>query len=633
MSRAKRPRITWVSCVALALTAMSADKAGTQQIDFSPERWDLQAALIEEHLGRPALKGTTFLKGVSFDNGVIEVDVAMTGARSYPGIVFRMEDATNYERVYIRPHRSGRVPPSLYSDVLQYVPAFNGIDSWQLYSGNGFTAPAVIPVEQWMHVRLEVKGTQARLFVGGAEKPALVIPELMHGASRGGIGLVGPMDGSAYFSNFAFRPDTTLHFDPPRLGDISPGIIRDWQLSRPFGALHVDLERTPEQQGLTDLDWQPVSADSRGLVDISHFHPRGTEPDVAFARTVLHADEDRTFKLDFGYSDVVGIFLNGRLLFAGNSSYMSRDPSFLGIIGFFDAAELQLNRGDNELLLAVAEGFGGWGFMARDGEAIFQTDGMAQLWESAKELSIPESAVYDPASRAIYVSNYDGYNRSGPEGLQFISKLSKDGRIDALEWVRGLKNPTGLVVSKGRLFAVEPTSLVEIDIAGARILKRHGVAGAIALNDIAADTDGVLYVSDSRKGAIFRFTGDKTEEWLIGSEISQPNGVWVERGKLFWGNNGDGTLKSADLTTKQIQTVGRFGQGVIDGVVGDREGNLFVSHNEGRLYRVASTGGVTKLLDTSVPGIPIADFTIIPEMRLFVIPNFTKGSVTAWKYE
>jgi sugar lactone lactonase YvrE len=236
-------------------------------------------------------------------------------------------------------------------------------------------------------------------------------------------------------------------------------------------------------------------------------------------------------------------------------------------------------------------------------------------------------------SGAIYVSNYDGYNRSGPEGLQFISKLAADGRIDALEWVRGLKNPTGLVVSKGRLFAVEPASLVEIDIANAKILRRHDVSGAVALNDIAADTDGVLYVSDFRKGAIFRFTGDKTEEWLTGPEISQPNGVWVERGTLFWGNNGDGALKSADLTTKQIQTVARLGQGVIDGVVGDRVGNLFVSHNEGRLYRIESTGEVTKLLDTSVPGVPIADFTIIPEMRLFVIPNFTKGSVTAWQYK
>ncbi len=85
--------------------------------------------------------------------------------------------------------------------------------------------------------------------------------------------------------------------------------------------------------------------------------------------------------------------------------------------------------------------------------------------------------------------------------------------------------------------------------------------------------------------------------------------------------------------TKQVRTIARLGEGTLDGVVGDREGNIYVSHNEGRLYRVASNGDVTKVLDTSVPGIPIADFSFIPERRMFVIPGFTKCCVTAWQYE
>ena len=68
---------------------------------------------------------------------------------------------------------------------------------------------------------------------------------------------------------------------------------------------------------------------------------------------------------NFGYSDDVSIFLNGRLLFSGMSGYHSRDPSFLGLIGLFDAVPLHLRKGENELLLIVSETFGGWGFMGR----------------------------------------------------------------------------------------------------------------------------------------------------------------------------------------------------------------------------------------------------------------------------
>lgn len=111
-----------------------------------------------------------------------------------------------------RPHHSNtaRVP-----DVLQYVAAFNGIDSWQLYRGDGRTAYADVPRNEWMHVKLEVSGTQARVFLGDAAQPALVIHDLARGRSKGGLGLMGPQDGTAYFSGFGYRADDTLRLDPP----------------------------------------------------------------------------------------------------------------------------------------------------------------------------------------------------------------------------------------------------------------------------------------------------------------------------------------------------------------------------------------------------------------------------------
>jgi hypothetical protein len=48
---------------------------------------------------------------------------------------------------------------------------------------------------------------------------------------------------------------------------------------------------------------------------------------------------------------------------------------------------------------------------------------------------------------------------------------------------------------------------------------------------------------------------------------------------------------------------------------------------------VTPGGEVTKILDTSVPGDAIADFTFIPERRLLIIPEFLGNRVTAWRIE
>ena len=129
-----------VGCV-LSLTALVAatPSAAEERIPFDASRWDLAGAVVEEHLGRPSLMGTAFLRDTAFRDGVVEVDVAVTGARSYPGILFRVASPREFERVYLRPHRAG---PGGYPDAVQYVPGFNGVDGWQLCNGDGFTAAA-----------------------------------------------------------------------------------------------------------------------------------------------------------------------------------------------------------------------------------------------------------------------------------------------------------------------------------------------------------------------------------------------------------------------------------------------------------------------------------------------------------
>jgi hypothetical protein len=87
---------------------------------------------------------------------------------------------------------------------------------------------------------------------------------------------------------------------------------------------------------------------------------------VVFARTIVNAPTDQLRKLALGYSDEVTVFLNGVPLYRGRSAQSFRDPDFLGIVDVEnDAVFLPLRTGRNELVLAVTEFGGGWGFIAR----------------------------------------------------------------------------------------------------------------------------------------------------------------------------------------------------------------------------------------------------------------------------
>jgi hypothetical protein len=135
------------------------------------------------------------------------------------------------------------------------------------------------------------------------------------------------------------------------------------------------------------MHWDPVDAEPPGIVAIYRYrmapHPMvsfqsdwstrlqpqpGTQ--LIYARTTIRADRDEVRKLSLGYSDEVSVFLNGRILYRGRSAQAFRDPGFLGIVSADDdAVYLPLRKGANELVLALSELGGGWGFVARLDEA------------------------------------------------------------------------------------------------------------------------------------------------------------------------------------------------------------------------------------------------------------------------
>jgi sugar lactone lactonase YvrE len=594
-------------------------------VDIDSAQWLHVNSQKSNYMGRKCMMGTAYLKDIAFENGIIEVDVAVSGQRSFPGVIFRVQSLLNFESFYIRPHR-----PVIFDDVLQYTPVINRQSAWQLYSGPGFTEKYDVPTNKWIHLRLEIKGYQARVFIDHSKTPSLVIPHLKHGFSKGSIGINGPRNTSAYFSNFRYRHDDSLEFYPEP-EDLTPGMIRDWQLSQPIKISRINMEQYPDEQTLKNAKWQAAVPEPSGLVNVARYAGRlGPEPDIVLAKAVINSEKDQIKKYQFGYSDIVSVFLNGKILFFGNNTYKKRGTSFNGNVLLEDALYLPLKKGKNQLLFMVAESFGGWGFMCRDASTLFRHQSIEKSWETPPEFRTPESVLYDPVRNRLYISNYDRFNPSYTNVKQSISLVQPDGSIEKKDWITGLTNPSGMVLYKSKLFIVERKSIAEFDTESGGLIKRHPIPNAVFPNDIAVDKAGNLYISDSGKSVIYRFADGAFEEWFSGDQLKNPNGIFIHKNRLLIGNTGDHCLKAIDIASKEISRITCLGNGTIDGIKVDKNGNFLVSHWEGRLFKVTASGKVSKILDTTGPGFNIADFEYIASKNLLVIPNYSKEKVSAF---
>jgi sugar lactone lactonase YvrE len=625
-----RPPRSLTPLLTLLFAAAAPLGAQPTSVPFASPRWNRGTASLVEHLGRPALRGGASLSGVTLQDGVIEVDVAMDGRRCFPGIAFRVQSPAEAEYVYLRPHRSGEPV------ALQYTPLFNGMDAWQLYHGPSFTATAEIPHDRWVHLRLEVRGTQARLFLDGAGEPVLVVHELKRGAGAGTIGLIGPPGGQVHFAGFSYADSVPAVFPPPPVTAVRPGIVTTWQLSRAFPADEINRFAVPAPNRLADASWREVRAEPSGLVNVSRWVARtGSLPDAVIASTTISSDAASLRRLTFGYSDEITVFLNGQLMFWGDASFQVRDPMFYGAVGLHDAVFLPLRAGANELRFVVAESMGGWGLMARldpvpDRPEVLG-DGVGKLWETPPELEVPESVAFDPERRVLYVSSLVRAAPPGAAAEGFVSRLALDGTILDRQWVKGLRAPAGLAVRGDRLFAVERDGVAEIDISAGAVGARHPLPDAVFPNDIAAAPDGTLYVSDSGRHVIWRLAAGKADVAAGGAAVRQPNGLLLDSGRLLFGNTGDRCIKALDLSTGLVTSLLRLDEGIIDGLRSDGAGNLIVSLWHGSVFRVTPAGVVTPLLDTDHAVVPAADVEYVASERLLVVPTYFANRVAAYR--
>ena len=159
-----------------------------------------------------------FVPGLDFHDGTIEVDVAGSSlpdapanARGFVGIAFRIDEQGGTfacEGLYIRPS-NGRAGDQLRRNRSTQYFSYPGYDFDRLRreAPGQYESYVDLEVGEWTHLRIEVAGAQARLYVGGAAQPALIVNDLKRGAeAHGTVGLFVGIGADGHFRNLSVRP-------------------------------------------------------------------------------------------------------------------------------------------------------------------------------------------------------------------------------------------------------------------------------------------------------------------------------------------------------------------------------------------------------------------------------------------
>jgi streptogramin lyase len=165
----------------------------------------------------------------------------------------------------------------------------------------------------------------------------------------------------------------------------------------------------------------------------------------------------------------------------------------------------------------------------------------------------------------------------------------------------------GMRVSGNRLWINNTTEVVGLNLDDPSDRIVHPIDGAISLNDLATDSSGHAYLSDSMNSRVVRVdlaTGENST--YISTLPSSPNGLLVQGDRLYiasWGVMSDRPEERAQWITKTAgdlywvslkdSTKSRHiivpELGNLDGVEIDQKGNIYVSDWEsGKLYKISS---------------------------------------------
>jgi sugar lactone lactonase YvrE len=257
-------------------------------------------------------------------------------------------------------------------------------------------------------------------------------------------------------------------------------------------------------------------------------------------------------------------------------------------------------------------------------------------------LEAPEAARFDPELGVYFVANING-SPLGKDGNGYISRLTREGKVDSLKFIAGGRNGVTLNAPKGMAIKGDTLWVADIDVARA-FDKRSGkpiasvsLAGrAKFLNDAVVGPDGAIYMTDSGvaddgKGGmghlgpdqIFRIENRKATVALQLSDKSSPNGLtWDSAGSRFLILSFQGKAINQWSPGDSAATVLVDGPGMMDGIEALGDGRFVVTTWTDSSLFLLEGDRISKLIG-GLPG--PADIALDRERRRIAVPLLTEN--------
>jgi len=249
----------------------------------------------------------------------------------------------------------------------------------------------------------------------------------------------------------------------------------------------------------------------------------------------------------------------------------------------------------------------------------------------------------NPESVAVGMTTVDGK----PGVKIVVSEIGEfgtdgDGRLTIVDGakkttlVEGLDDPKGLVFVGDQLFVADKTKIWRVGPKGGKELFAAADAFPVVpkfLNDLEADPDGNLYVSDSgnlkgAEGAVYRIAPDGKISTLLDDKnprVKAPNGLLWDDGKLLVLDFASGELNRLTLESGELEKIADGLEGG-DGIARDVDGNLYVTQ--------WSKGVLSLLRDGKGPAVAYgpkftasADLCLNPKNGQLLVPDMKAGTL------
>ena len=262
----------------------------------------------------------------------------------------------------------------------------------------------------------------------------------------------------------------------------------------------------------------------------------------------------------------------------------------------------------------------------------------------------PEALIYDPGSDFYYVSNV-----GGPVGIKagkgFISRVTPDGKIDSLHFIRGgvggvtLNAPMGSRVRGDTLFVLNVDVLRKFDLRSGKPLGMIDFAPLRPhiLNDFDWASDGTIYATDMgmianphgqpRPGAAMRILkaapGQSPTVALASQSLDTPDGIaWDGRHHRFvltpFGGDTVQSWTPGDAAPKPLVA----GTGKFDGVETESDGTIYLTNwNSGAVFQLTGDSLVTLISGLTSP----SDVTLDSKRHRLGISEMTPNRVQIWE--